>query len=411
MRISHIALVGFVCAASVAFADGPADRVPTNPRAVSSTNAPPSTPLPVDALLTTTRIFGVTHSNDGRKLAYTSSASGRLNLWIMNVDGTGAQQLIKNNDRQVGAHFTHDDSAIVYSQDRGGNEYYDIYVVPVSGGEPRNLTNTDDVSETVDEFSPDGKLLAIGVKQKTTPATNLAVMQWPSGAIRQLTHETDPKASWDEDVWSPDGKFIFATRSIGTDDSEIFRIDADTGKSEELLAHAGKQLVSIADVSHDGGTLLLTSNAKGGYENVALLDLATKNLRWLTDTQWSEHRKSAAHPGDHAAGKRRNDCACGASHGLRPPDAAAPLCIRAEPEEKGVTKRQKAGTHHQIPAQPHERVEKHQRQKTEPNESNSGPTPATARKKTNAGQGDHDNARFIGSALRTGRWAARSAQW
>ncbi len=287
MRISHIALVGFVCAASVAFADGPADRVPTNPRAVSSTNAPPSTPLPVDALLTTTRIFGVTHSNDGRKLAYTSSASGRLNLWIMNVDGTGAQQLIKNNDRQVGAHFTHDDSAIVYSQDRGGNEYYDIYVVPVSGGEPRNLTNTDDVSETVDEFSPDGKLLAIGVKQKTTPATNLAVMQWPSGAIRQLTHETDPKASWDEDVWSPDGKFIFATRSIGTDDSEIFRIDADTGKSEELLAHAGKQLVSIADVSHDGGTLLLTSNAKGGYENVALLDLATKNLRWLTDTQWS----------------------------------------------------------------------------------------------------------------------------
>jgi dipeptidyl aminopeptidase/acylaminoacyl peptidase len=287
MRIAPITLFGCVCAATAALASGPADRVPTDPHTVSSAAAPTSTPLPVDALLTTTRISGVTHSNDGRKLAYTSSASGRLNLWTMNVDGTGAQQLIKNNDRQIRARFTRDDSAIVYSQDRGGNEYYDIYTVPAAGGEPRNLTNTEDVSETVDEFSPDGKLLAIGVKEKTTPATNLAVMQWPGGAIRQLTHEIDPKASWGENVWSPDGRFIFATRSIGTDDSEIFRISAATGKSEELLAHTGKQLVSIADVSPNGSTLLLTSNAKGGYENVALLDLATKKLRWLTDTQWS----------------------------------------------------------------------------------------------------------------------------
>jgi dipeptidyl aminopeptidase/acylaminoacyl peptidase len=244
-------------------------------------------PLPVEALLTTTHIYDVVHSNDGRKLAYTSNASGRLNLWIMNADGTGAHQLVTNEDRQTGVRFTRDDSAVVYSQDRGGNEYYDIYVAPVSGGEPRNLTNTLDVSETVAEFSPDGKLLAIGVKQKTSPSTNLALMDWPSGTIRQLTHETNPKASWDEDVWSPNGKFIYATRSIGTDDSELYRVDAATGKSEQLLEHAGKELVTVSDVSHDGNTLLITSNAKGGYENVALYDLATKKLRWLTDTQWS----------------------------------------------------------------------------------------------------------------------------
>ena len=185
--------------------------------------------------MTTTRISGVTRSNDGRKLAYTSTASGRPNLWIMNADGAGARQLVASNDRQAGARFTHDDGAVVFSQDRGGNEYYDIFEVPVTGGEPRNLTNTPDISETVDEFSPDGTLLAIGIKQKTTPATNLAVMQWPSGAIRQLTHEADPKASWRENAWSPDGRFIYATRSIGIDDSEIFRIDVATGESSQLL--------------------------------------------------------------------------------------------------------------------------------------------------------------------------------
>jgi dipeptidyl aminopeptidase/acylaminoacyl peptidase len=287
MRSGLVALCCLLCASLTARGDGPGDRVPSDPHAVNSASAAEIVPLPVEALLTTTRISGVTHSNDGRKLAYTSNASGRPNLWIMNIDGTGAHQLVTNNDRQTAARFTRDDSAVVYNQDRGGNEYYDIYVVPAGGGEPRNLTNTPDVSEMVSEFSPDGKLLAIGVKQKTSPLFNLAVMEWPGGAIRQLTHEANPKASWEEDAWSPDGKFLYATRTIGIDDSEIYRVDAVTGASVQVLEHTGKEIVSIADVSRDGKTLLITSNAKGGYDNVALFDIATKKVRWLTDTQWS----------------------------------------------------------------------------------------------------------------------------
>ena len=159
--------------------------------------------------------------------------------------------------------------------------------MPVSGGEPKNLTHTDEVDETVQEFSPDGTMLAINVKQKSAPAIDLAVMTWPSGAIRQLTHETNPKAAWSEAAWSPDGKFLYANRAVGIDDADIYRIEVATGKEEKLLEHAGKQRVGIADVSPDGGTLLVNSDAKGGYQNVAVLKVGTKELRWLTDTQWS----------------------------------------------------------------------------------------------------------------------------
>jgi len=237
MRINAVVWLSFACASYVALADGPADRKPTDPLAVISATGPASAQLPVEALLTTTRISGVARSNDGRKLVYISTASGRPNLWLMNIDGTDARQLVTNDDRQNGARFTRDDGAVVYSQDRGGNEYYDIYEVLINGGERRNLTNTPDISETVEEFSPDGKQLAIGIKQKTAPATNLAVMQWPGGAIRQLTREADPKASWSENAWSSDGRFLYATRSIGIDDSEIFRIDVATGASQQLLEH------------------------------------------------------------------------------------------------------------------------------------------------------------------------------
>ena len=287
MRITAIVLCSLACVSCAAYADGPADRKPTDPSAVASVSRAASTPLPVEAILTTPSIGSITGSNDGRKIAYTSNASGRQNLWIMNADGTDAHQLVTNDDRQTNTQFTHDDRAVVYSQDRGGNEYYDLYELPVNGGEPRNLTNTPDISETVREFSPDGKLLAITVKQKTASSTNLAVMDWPSGSIRQLTHEAEPKANWLPNAWSPDGRFLYATRSIGIDDSEIFRIDVPTGRSEQLLEHTGKQLISVSCISHDGRTLLVTSNANGGYNNAALLDLATKKVRWITHTEWS----------------------------------------------------------------------------------------------------------------------------
>jgi dipeptidyl aminopeptidase/acylaminoacyl peptidase len=287
MRLAPLLWCVLSCLPLVSYAEGPADRKVTDPHSVTAASGPLSAPLPVEALLTTTRTSGVARSNDGRKLAYIGTKSGRPNLWIMNVDGSGAQQLVTNNDRQTGALFTHDDSALVYGQDRGGDEYHDIFVVPASGGQPRNLTNTPDVRETVEEFSPDGKLLAIGVKQKTAPTTNLAVMTWPDGTTRLLTHESNPKASWSENAWSPDGRFLYATRSIGIDDSEIYRVEVATGKAEQLHEHSGKEQISIADVSHDGRRLLITSNAKGGYENVGLLEIDTKKLSWLTDTQWS----------------------------------------------------------------------------------------------------------------------------
>src|SRR5579863_6396015 len=113
MRIAALLWCIPLCLPLVSYGEGPADRKPTDPHSVTSASEPVSAPLPVEVLLTTTRTGSVARSNDGRRLAYISTASGRPNLWIMSVDGSGAQQLVTSNDRQTGARFTHDDSALV----------------------------------------------------------------------------------------------------------------------------------------------------------------------------------------------------------------------------------------------------------------------------------------------------------
>jgi dipeptidyl aminopeptidase/acylaminoacyl peptidase len=281
------------------FASGPGDRVATDPKSVvSAENAATSAPMPVAELLQTVRIGGATWSPDGKQIGYISNSSGRLNLWVMQADGTGARQLLKSNDRQASPAFTRDAKEIVYEQDKGGDELYDLYAVSVAGGEPRNLTNTDKTSESGPLFSKDGKWLAFGSKEKVESSTNVAVMEWPAGKPRLLTHEKDPKASWDVVDWSPDGRYLYAVREVGTDDADVYRVDVTTGTAENLTAHPGKVLMLASEVSPDGKTLLMTSNEKGGYANVALLDVVSKKKRWVTDTQWEAHAGGFSPKGD-----------------------------------------------------------------------------------------------------------------
>jgi dipeptidyl aminopeptidase/acylaminoacyl peptidase len=281
------------------FASGPGDRVTTDPKSVvSAENAATSAPMPVAELLQTVRIGGATWSPDGRQIGYISNSSGRLNLWVMQADGTGARQLLKSNDRQASPSFTHDGNEIVYQQDKGGDELYDLYAVSVEGGEPKNLTNTDKTSESGPLFSKDGKWLAYGSKEKVESSTNIAIMEWPAGTARLLTHEKDPKASWGAVDWSPDGRYLYAVREVGTDDADTYRVDVKSGTAENLTPHTGKVRMLASEVSPDGKTLLMTSNEKGGYENVVLLDVASKKKRWVTDTQWEAQAGGFSPKGD-----------------------------------------------------------------------------------------------------------------
>ncbi len=186
----------------LAATSGPGDRLPTDPKSVVSAERAEAAPVKVADLLQTTRMGGATLSPDGSHIAYTGNASGRMNLWIMNIDGSGARQLLHSDDRQATLAFSHDGQQILYIQDKGGDEMYDMFALPVAGGEPRNLTNTGQTSETGPLFSRDGSMLAFDSKDKTSPSINIAVKSWPSGPTQLLTHETDRQASWRAVCWS-----------------------------------------------------------------------------------------------------------------------------------------------------------------------------------------------------------------
>jgi dipeptidyl aminopeptidase/acylaminoacyl peptidase len=285
--VYRAALLGMVSWSILpALAAGPEDRRATDPRSVVSSVQRKARPIRVEDINTAIHVTDASLSTDGQTVAYISDASGRPNVWIMTASGGSPHQLVHSDERQSGPVFSRDGREILFAQDASGDENYDLYAISTGGGEPRNLTHTTDSTEYAPLFSPDGSKLAFITKAAGSPTPNLAVIAWPNGAIRPITRDPDPKANWTPACWSPDSKYLYAVRVGSLDDSDIYRIDIATGAMEILAPHTGHARVRVTDVSPDGNTLLLTSNAQGGYFNVALFDSASGQLRWVTDTRW-----------------------------------------------------------------------------------------------------------------------------
>jgi dipeptidyl aminopeptidase/acylaminoacyl peptidase len=80
-------------------------------------------------------------------------------------------------------------------------------------------------------------------------------------------------------------------------DGDIYSIDVASGKTQNLTQHEGKVVNRAAALSPDGKTLLITSTQKGGYANVALLDVGSHQLKWVTDTEWEASANDISHDG------------------------------------------------------------------------------------------------------------------
>ncbi|MBS0334335.1 MAG: S9 family peptidase [Proteobacteria bacterium] len=291
-------ILGWTAAAAVLGVAGMADaavpgppRAITDPRSVVSETRPQAAPAPIAALFQNRSALDAAWTPDGKWIVVSTNLSGRYNLWKYPVAGGEPTQLTKNDDRQSGLTVSPDGKWVVYQQDHGGDEMYDLYAVPLAGGEPVNLTNSGAVSETGARFSPDGKRLAFAVKPKVSPITDVAVMDFESRKVTQLTHERTKDNGWRPVAFTPDGQGLIANREdIGSTTGSVWRLAlSGQGAPKAIGTAKAKVLLAAADISPDGKLLSVTSNAKGGIGQAGLMTVATGAVRWLAPTPWEQH--------------------------------------------------------------------------------------------------------------------------
>ncbi|MGA7892799.1 MAG: S9 family peptidase [Candidatus Sulfotelmatobacter sp.] len=277
----------------------PAPRAITDPKQIASKPNAQVEPrsLTIEKLYMTRQVGRPTWSPDGKSIAFISNMSGRNNLWLVPAEGGWPVQLTVSDQRQAAPAWSPDGKWIAYQSDYDGDELWDIFLVSPKTGKVVNLTSTREIAETDPTWSPDGRYLAYLVKPKTSAAHEIDIYDTLMHEVKHLTTGTPQDKSNHNPIWSKDGAYIVYTQeqAKGTD-SNIFIAQVATGKSTLLTPHKAEQLYFANDISalgmFDAQTVLLTSNAENGYENIGVLLIGTRGdphpgeIKWLTKDKW-----------------------------------------------------------------------------------------------------------------------------
>ena len=292
-----------VCALPLLFASPLLAAIPTperpvtDPKSVVSPADPQAAPVPIDDLVFSRGALDASWSADGKRLFVSTNLTGRYNIWRMDADGSWPVQLTQSDDNQAGFAVAPDGGTLYFTQDKGGNEQYDIYAVPAAGGAVRNLTNTADLRESGLLVSPDGRAIAMSTKRSGEGQNNLAVMDMATGKARQLTQEADPQWNWSAVAWVDGGRALIANRGF-TDGTigEVWKVDVASGKATRLLGKAGV-FYQASGATRDGSAVALTTNEGTHQLHAVVYQPATGAIRALKPTQW-EQSSGAISPDD-----------------------------------------------------------------------------------------------------------------
>jgi dipeptidyl aminopeptidase/acylaminoacyl peptidase len=264
-----------------------APTIITDPTQITSRQKFDIQPFTVEKLYMTHTIGDSAWSPDDKQVAFVTNISGRNNIWIVSSESGWPTQLTVSNQRQANVAWSPKGRWIAYNSDYDGNEQWDLFLVSASNGQVVNLTNSPEISEEGAAWSPDGEKLAYSVKPKQSPNYEIDVIEILTKKVTHLTGNTPAQLSNFNPIWSRNGKWIiFTQQDAAGKNANIFLTSSNGGRATNLTPHQGEHNFAATDISPDGKTVLITSNAGNGYENAALVDVASKKITWLTSDKW-----------------------------------------------------------------------------------------------------------------------------
>jgi len=210
-----------------------------------------------------TRIAYVTENKQGDAKDY--------HLEIADSDGHNPQTVLTSRDPLMSPAWSSDGTQLAYVSFE--NHRASVWAQNVSTAQRRKIASFDGINGAP-SWSPDGRKLALTLSRDGNP--EIYVYDLSNGALTRLTQNA---AIDTEPDWSPDGSSIAFTSDRGGS-PQIYQMSANGGRPQRLTFEGSYN--ASPDFSPDGKQLAMV-HGEGSSYRVAVLDIATDQLRVLSD--------------------------------------------------------------------------------------------------------------------------------
>jgi dipeptidyl aminopeptidase/acylaminoacyl peptidase len=248
-------------------------------------------------------------SPDGRHLAWLAPVNGLLNVWVAPIGRLESAKPVTNDTKRgINTYrWAYTSGHILYTQDEGGNENWNVHAVDVKTGQDKNLTPNPKVAARIAEVSdkfPDEILVAIN--DRVPQFHDLHRVNIRTGESRLLMQnpgaiDGNPVAGF---VTDSDYNVRFAETFMPDGGQELFEPDPQPEKTDGTAAWRTFMKIPFAETmgtrvvgfDRTGNLLYLTDSRGRDTAALVMLDLKGGDERILAEHPKADAGMTLAHP-------------------------------------------------------------------------------------------------------------------
>ena len=180
-----------------------------------------------------------------------------------------------------------DGGTILFQQDTGGGEFFQLYRLDTASGLTTLLTDGKS-RNTGPLFSPNGKWLAYASTQRTGKDTDIRLMNPADPKSDRVLLELSG-GGWQVADWSKDERRLLVLEYVSINESHLWLADLETGTKTALTPRGGDKVAwGDARFAADGQSIYATCDQGSEFQQLVRIDLATSRPTVLTkDIPWN----------------------------------------------------------------------------------------------------------------------------
>jgi dipeptidyl aminopeptidase/acylaminoacyl peptidase len=234
--------------------------------------------IPLTHFFDNPEITGAQISPDGRWLAFLKPYRGKLNVHARPIAGGADRRLTSDTTRPVTGYFWSADSRyVLYVQDKGGNENYHVFRVPIAGSgvpDAKDLTPYEGVRAIIFAVPRDlpGRIL-VGLNKRSPSAFDAYWLDLATGDTSIAAQNPGRILGY---LLDKQHRLRAATGSNDQGGTDIYARASDQTEWRKVASYPATENVAPLRVHPDGRRLYMSSNhGETDLAQLVLLDLET----------------------------------------------------------------------------------------------------------------------------------------
>lgn len=237
----------------------------------------------IEQFMATTNIGGASFSADEKRILFHSNKTGIFNLYSIPVTGGEPVALTSSTkDSHYAVGYFPKDDRVLFTRDQGGNELNHLYVRELDGSE-KDLTPGEKLKALFMGWSGDKNSFHVATNERDARFFDVYRYDAKSYA-RELIYKNETGMNVAQ--VSDDGRWIAIGKTNTTADKDVYLYDTQAKTTKHVTPHQGVADNSPVGFDPASKRLLITSNEGAEFTRLMSYDLASGKMSELEKADW-----------------------------------------------------------------------------------------------------------------------------